>query len=285
MTIFETLQLLRLSSESTRRIYAERTRDISPLTVYKDSLSDVIFIDDFYTGTETYSDGSYRPEAYSDSLEAKQDCQRRGNTFQKFYTGLEILDFGCGAGDFLQAVRGDCVTAKGIELQRNYVDDLNANGIPCFDSLNSIEERSLDTIFSFHVLEHLPDPLASLLEMKTKLRTGGRLVIEVPHANDFLLDIACNEEFKRFTLWDQHLILHTRNSLKVMLAHCGFRDIVIEGVQRYPLSNHFQWLSKGIPGGHRSKFSMIDCNQLEQAYASALGQIDATDTLTAVAYI
>lgn len=285
MTIFETLKLLGLSSESTRKIYSERTRDISPLTVYKDDLSDVIFIDDFYTGTETYSDGSYRPESYADSFEAKQDCQRRVNSFRKFYNGCEILDFGCGAGDFLRAVWGDCVAAKGIELQRNYVDDLNADGIPCFDSLNFIEDRSLDTIFSFHVLEHLPDPLASLLEMKTKLRTGGRLVIEVPHANDFLLDIACNEEFKRFTLWSQHLILHSRNSLKVMLAHCGFRDIVIEGVQRYPLSNHLQWLSRGVPGGHRSKFSMIDSNQLDEAYSSALGQIDATDTLTAVAYI
>ena len=276
--------MIGVASEETREVFSKKTRDVDPLTVYRDSLSGVIFIDDFYTGVATYTEGAYRPDNYSDSLEAKQDCKRRAYGFQRFYSGADILDFGCGAGDFLKAVKGDCASVKGIELQRSYVDDLNAKGIQCFCSLSSIKGDSLDTIFSFHVLEHLPDPLDCLMEMKTKLRSGGKLVVEVPHANDFLLGLACNEDFKKFTLWSQHLTLHTRNSLKLMLEHCGYVDIAIEGVQRYPLSNHLQWLSKGLPGGHKSQISMIDGSQLHEAYSSALGKIDATDTLIAIAY-
>ena len=101
----------------------------------------------------------------------------------------------------------------------------------------------------FHVFEHLPDPIDILSQLKTKMRSSGRVIIEVPHANDFLLNVAENLAFKEFTLWSQHLILHTRFSLKIILEYCGFKNIVIEGVQRYPLSNHLQWLAKGVAGG------------------------------------
>ena len=60
MTLFETLKQLGLSSDSTREIYSEKSRDKSSLTVYKDNRSGIIFIDDYYTGDDTYVDGSYR---------------------------------------------------------------------------------------------------------------------------------------------------------------------------------------------------------------------------------
>ena len=285
MKVFETLKMLGLSSEATREVYSENVRDVSPLTVYRDSRSGVIFIDDFYVGDDTYSGGSYRPEKYADSFEAKLDCQRRSDTYRKLYSGYEILDFGCGAGDFLRAVKEDCSSVTGLELQESFIKKLTADGIPCYAGLNSIEEKSFDAIFLFHVLEHLPDPIASLLQIKSKIRSGGKIVIEVPHANDFLLNVAENTAFKEFTLWSQHLILNTRGSLKVFLEYCGFKDVVIEGVQRYPLSNHLQWLSKGVAGGHRSKLSMLDSDELHSAYTAALERIDCTDTLVAVAYI
>ena len=52
--IFQTLKQLGLTSEQSRVLYNDRTRDIENLKVWKDSISGVIFIDDFYTGDETY---------------------------------------------------------------------------------------------------------------------------------------------------------------------------------------------------------------------------------------
>ena len=243
MTLFETLKQLGLSSDSTREIYSEKVRDKSSLTVYKDNRSGIIFIDDYYTGDDTYVDGSYRPERYADSFEAKEDCRRRKDTYRKFYNGYEILDFGCGAGDFLRAVKEDCISVKGVELQKNLLNNLNADDITCYDSLKPIKDKSLDTVL-FHVFEHLPDPIDILSQLKTKMRSSGRVIIEVPHANDFLLNVAENLAFKEFTLWSQHLILHTRFSLKVILEYCGFKNIVIEGFSGIPYLIIFSGLQK-----------------------------------------
>ena len=119
--------------------------------------------------------------------------------------------------------------------------------------------------------------------MKKKIGNGGSIIIEVPHANDFLLNVLKSEAFKEHTLWSQHLILHTRTSLHRFLDYVGFKNIVIRGIQRYPLSNHLWWLTKGQPGGHKKSLAMIDDVMTKAYYESALQGIDATDTLLATA--
>lgn len=137
-------------------------------------------------------------------------------------------------------------------------------------------------IFMFHSLEHFQDPISMLIDAKSMLRKGGKLIIEVPHANDFLISGVSCDAFLKFTLWSQHLILHTRSSLQRMLSCVEPVCISVAGIQRYPLSNHLTWLSKGKPGGHKALLSEIDTYELRTAYEAALRKIDATDTLIAV---
>ena len=290
-SIFQTLKKLGLSSEQTREIYNNKTRDVNDVNVWKDSVSGVIYIDDFYTGDETYTEGSYRDEEWKDlgiakpELEDEMDAQRRFNSNLKFVAGKKIADFGCGSGDFLKLVQPYCSEAIGIELQQNYIDSLNSNGISCFNNLSDIKDNSLDIVVSFHVLEHLPNPLETLEELKTKVVSGGQILIEVPHAKDFLLSAIDCDEFKQFILWSQHLVLHTRESLKKTLEYVGLTDIQIEGVQRYPLSNHLHWLANRMPGGHKSSLAILDSDELYESYRNSLARIDATDTLVALAKV
>jgi SAM-dependent methyltransferase len=134
----------------------------------------------------------------------------------------------------------------------------------------------------FHVFEHLDDPLASLRLIGRALRPGGRLVVEVPHARDFLLSFADLDAFKQFTFWSEHLILHTRRSLEVFLRAAGFVDVIVEGFQRYPLANHLHWLAKGQPGGQHHWAPLLDAD-VDRAYAAMLARLDVTDTLIATA--
>ncbi|WP_208976196.1 class I SAM-dependent methyltransferase [Polycladidibacter stylochi] len=261
------------------------------MKVWKDTVSGVIYIDDFYTGDETYIDGSYR-DALAKNLgtgkpeyERTIDTQRRLKTYLKYITGKKVLDFGCGNGDFLKLAKPFCVDVLGVELQENYVATLNGNGIECVNNLEVIEDHSLDIAVSFHVLEHLPNPVEILTKLKSKLACDGHVLIEVPHANDFLLSTIDCDAFKQFTIWSQHLVLHTRESLRKMLEYAGFQDIIIEGVQRYPLSNHLNWLANSKAGGHKSPLSMLDSDALFEAYQSSLARIDATDTLVAYARV
>lgn len=290
-SVFETLKKIGVTSESTKKLFNARTRDVEGLNVWKDSQSGVVYIDDFYTGDETYVDGYYRDDKAVElktgkpDFERTNDAQRRFKSNLKFVAGKKIADFGCGSGDFLKLVNPFCESAVGIELQQNYVDDLNAVGITCTNNLESVDDDSLDVIVSFHVIEHLPNPLDTLELLKRKIVSGGYVLIEVPHANDFLLNAVACDEFKQFTLWSQHLVLHTRDSLRKMLECVGLTDVLIEGVQRYPLSNHLNWLANGKAGGHKSQLSSLDSDVLFDAYQNALARIDATDTLVALAKV
>lgn len=290
-SIFNTLEFLQLTSLETRSVFSEKTRDIDDLTVWKDSVSGVIYIDDFYTGDKTYIEGAYvedkkkQLKTGSRDYERITDANRRVHSNLNLITGKKLLDFGCGSGDFLRLAQDYCAEACGVEIQQNYADDLNAEGIECKTDLDLIPDNSIEICVSFHVIEHLPAPLETLKALKAKIAPSGTLLIEVPHANDFLLSSLKSEEFKNFTLWSQHLILHTHDSLNRMLKYVGFEDIQIKGVQRYPLSNHLHWLANGKPGGHKSQLSLIDSPALTSAYENSLARIDGTDTLVAVAKV
>lgn len=134
----------------------------------------------------------------------------------------------------------------------------------------------------FHVFEHLVNPLEELKKLHTKMSDNSRIIIEVPHANDFLLSFLENESFKKFTFWSEHLILHTRLSLQIYLEKAGFKNIVISGFQRYPLANHVHWLSEKKPGGHNI-WDFLRTDALDCAYSEMLSNIDKNDTLIAYA--
>jgi predicted SAM-dependent methyltransferase len=134
-----------------------------------------------------------------------------------------------------------------------------------------------------HVLEHLYDPIKTLKHIKNKMKKKTILIIEVPHAHDFLISEYKCEAFKKFTFWSEHLILHTEKSLNTLLKKVGFSDIKITYYQRYNIFNHLQWLSNGKPGGHKNtKFKDID---LINSYNNFLIKNKKTDTLIAYCYI
>lgn len=285
--IFTLLEELGLVSESSTELFNTSTRDNSNIEVFRDTKSGVIYIKDFFVGDFEYSEGHYRLNNETDlsnssaNYEAIMDLERRLAAYRKFVFGKNLLDFGCGDGAFLKAVSKQTATSCGVELQKNYIQDLNSIGIMCVNDTKGLPDNSFDVITLFHVLEHLPDPKATLTELIRVARPNAKFIIEVPHANDFLIWQLQNQDFKQFTLWSQHLILHTRNSLLSLLSALGICSDV-EGVQRYGLSNHLKWMRDGAPGGHKSDLAIIESQQLASAYQESLRKIDATDTLVAV---
>lgn len=288
--IRETLLRLGLIKEENVEIFSEKTRDNENLLVYRDNKTKVIFINEHYVGDEEYESGDYRNqsmplmESKSGDLEDLLDTKRRYKKYRQFVVNKKICDYGCGEGNFLRLAKPVAKSAFGVEIQKNFNVDINNDGIKCFSKLDELTEP-MDTFFLFHCLEHLPDPVTTLKEIYDNLKTGGegKIVIEVPHAKDFLLDQLESESFKNFTLWSQHLILHTRDSLHSFLVNSGFKNVHIEGVQRYGIANHLNWLKNGKPGGHKSPLSTIETESLRNSYADALSKLDANDTLVAVA--
>lgn len=288
--IFNTLKKLNLAKDSSIELFSKKTRDNSKLKVYRDKNSEVIFIDDYYIGVDEYKYGKYKEKLvphinttkriYEESIDSK----RRVDKYLQFVADKNICDFGCGSGSFLSKVSPFAKNVYGIEPQNDLRQNINKNNITCYNSINEFN-KTIDAFFLFHSFEHLPDPMETLKSMYKLLKKNGngRIIIEVPHANDFLINNLSIDSFINFTLWSQHLLLHTRESLKKFLAAAGFKNIIIEGVQRYNIANHLNWLRHDKPSGHKEILSIFETTELVEAYSNALSRIDANDTLVAIA--
>jgi O-antigen chain-terminating methyltransferase len=105
------------------------------------------------------------------------------------FSGLQnVLDIGCGRGEFLEMLREASVPAKGIDLSEESVamcrhKGLEAEVADLFPYLRNLPEASLDGVFCSQVVEHLPpEKLPAMIRLATsRLRRGGVIAIETPN--------------------------------------------------------------------------------------------------------
>jgi 2-polyprenyl-3-methyl-5-hydroxy-6-metoxy-1,4-benzoquinol methylase len=206
------------------------------------------------------------------------DDQRRFDMLKPTLPNKKLLDFGCGAGGFLNKAQHLAGFVAGIELELRVQKHWH-NEIAIHPNIESAG-GGYDLITAFHVVEHLSDPVATLKSLATKLSKNGRMVVEVPSSEDALLTLYDSSAFQHFTYWSQHLFLFNAETLCRLAKQAGLRIVSIQQFQRYPLSNHLHWLSQGEPGGHQ-KWAFLDSPELKAAYANALASVAKCDTLIA----
>ena len=135
-------------------------------------------------------------------------------------------------------------------------------------------------VFSCSIFfEHLANPIECLDSFYRLLRPGGRLILEVPHGNDFLIRKFPTENYLNFIFWSQHLILHSRSSLNRLFYMLKFNTVHVESFQRYGLLNHLTWLGLVKPGGHKD--ILFEGSSLNSQYSTFLSKNDNTDTFYA----
>lgn len=283
--IAELEQLGVLSAKRLEEFYP-RVRDRDDVAVLIDPITEIIVLSRFDHMSDHYYEDRNEETDYAVHGERVatprlEDNIRRAADFGSYIRNKRWLDFGCGLGGMLDELATEADWAAGLEPNMERASLVAAKGHNVVRSLDEVEDSSLDTVTLFHVLEHLLEPTAVLSELRRVLRPGGTLIIEVPHARDALFTLYDCEAFKRFTFWSEHLVLHTRLSLRALLDRAGFSNIEVKGWQRYPLANHLHWLAKGSPGGH-DKWRFLSSPELEANYQCSLSQIDRTDTLLAI---
>jgi 2-polyprenyl-3-methyl-5-hydroxy-6-metoxy-1,4-benzoquinol methylase len=92
--------------------------------------------------------------------------------------GDVIADFGCGGGHLLAAL--ECKGRYGIEVNPTAREEAMSYGFPVFEDCSYIEKGSLDKVISNHCLEHVLCPVETLIQIRERLRPGGRLIVCVP---------------------------------------------------------------------------------------------------------
>ena len=95
-----------------------------------------------------------------------------------------MLEIGCGAGDFLNIMEQKGWHCTGIEPSENAKDIARKKvKAELFDpkEIGQLPSEGYDLITMWHVLEHVDDLKEEILQLQRLLKKGGRLVLALPN--------------------------------------------------------------------------------------------------------
>ena len=99
-----------------------------------------------------------------------------------------LLDVGCGTGDFLKLAQQNNWLVTGTEPNdeaRQIANSKTNNSVYNIEHLLEFKKQSFDVITLWHVLEHLPNLEEHISILKTLLKKKGILIIAVPNYKSY----------------------------------------------------------------------------------------------------
>ncbi|MCX6552584.1 MAG: class I SAM-dependent methyltransferase [Acidobacteria bacterium] len=168
---------------------------------------------------------------------------------QLFYLPLfagatDVLEIGCGRGEFLSLLKAQGVTAHGLDVNHEMVEICRAAGLRVEEGdalahLSRLPDHSVGGLFAAQVAEHFqPGYLIRFLDTAYhKLRPGSRIVLET-------LNPACWSAFFDSYIRDvTHAWPLHPDTLRYLVMASGFQKIDVRYLSPYPEEARLQGVS------------------------------------------
>lgn len=174
---------------------------------------------------------SYKYVCFEDLFRgSREEIRYRLQTYVPVFAGAsDVLDVGCGRGEFLGLLEAAGVTARGIDLNHEMVEVCRARGLDVVEGdlvgyLSGLPDGSLGGLIAVQVVEHLePGYLMRALDLAfQKLRPGSPIVLETINVSSW------------FAFFSSYLrdLTHVRplhpETLQFLLTASGFQQARIE---------------------------------------------------------
>ena len=200
---------------------------------------------------------AYKYVGFEDQFRGSQSVIReRQESYIPFFAPLrqgsgpagEVLDIGCGRGEFIDLLNAHGIPARGIDLNHEMAELCRARGLNVTEAdavsyLEGLPDESLGGIFAAQVVEHLePSYLLRLLDLSfAKLQPGGTLVLET-------LNPACWTAFFESYIRDitHRWPLHPE-TLQYLVTASGFTRATVEFRSPVPQQDKLQPIA--LPAG------------------------------------
>lgn len=175
--------------------------------------------------TQEYTEADLR--VYLEKQEMFRAIFRRIISFiQRYQTGGVFVDIGAGVGLLVDTAKGMGFEAYGVEpsvpsvrAARKYF------GVTLHTTLSDIRKKvkHADVALLNHVLEHLPEPKKTLIEVKNMLKPQGYLVIGVPNIGSWIGSL--KKARWQSLIPDQHRWHFSLRTLDQLVVPLGFERV------------------------------------------------------------
>ena len=126
-----------------------------------------------------------------------------------------VVDLGCGTAPYRDLILQQADEYIGVDWHNSLHDQSRVDVFADLTQPLPMETAHADTVISFQVMEHLPEPARFLSECHRILKPGGQVHITVPF------------------MWHVHEAPHdyfryTRHGLEYLLKKAGFTEISVQ---------------------------------------------------------
>jgi O-antigen chain-terminating methyltransferase len=159
---------------------------------------------------------------------SRETIKERQAAFVRYFEGSKnVLDIGCGRGEFLELLRDSGIGGRGIDSNEDMVEFCRSRGldverIDAIAYLEGLEDKSLDGVFLDQVVEHLrPDYMVKLLGLcNKKMKYGHHIVVETVNPLSFT-------SLANFYIDLTHVRPVHPETLRFLFGVVGFREVEV----------------------------------------------------------